>query len=86
MRAAALVAVLLLAGCWVTSTSTGGMGYPAGPSLAEFHVRERCGVQDSSCQERAQAVFDDIVARSARRSTMRRYRHRTIRPRRAASR
>jgi len=61
VRAAALVAVLFLAGCGVTSTSMGGISYPAGPSLAEFNVRERCGAQDASCQERAQTVLDEIV-------------------------
>ena len=60
MRGAA-IAVLLLVGCGVTGTSTGGISYPAGPSLAEFHVRERCGRQDSSCQDRAQTVLDGIL-------------------------
>ena len=59
MRGAALVAGLLLAGCGVASME--GIGYPAGPSLAEFHVRERCGAQDSSCHDRAQAVLDGIL-------------------------
>jgi hypothetical protein len=61
VRAAALVAALVLAGCGITSTSSGGIAYPAGPSLAEFHVRERCGAQDDSCHERARTVLDEIL-------------------------
>ncbi|MGZ8476293.1 MAG: hypothetical protein ACXWWQ_08780 [Candidatus Limnocylindria bacterium] len=61
MRGAALVAVLLLVGCGVTSTSSSGISYPVGPSLAELHVRERCGAQDGSCHDRAQAALDEIV-------------------------
>lgn len=58
---AALPLVAALAGCGVTSMSTGGISYPVGPSLAEFQVRERCGGQDQSCQDRAQAVLDGIL-------------------------
>ncbi|MEP7082505.1 MAG: hypothetical protein ABI841_05965 [Chloroflexota bacterium] len=61
MRGAALIAVLFLVGCGVTSTSSSGISYPVGPSLAKLHVRERCGAQDESCHERAQAVLDGVV-------------------------
>jgi len=61
MRAAALLLVAALAACGVTTTAGGGISYPVGPSLAEFHVRERCGAQDASCHERAQELVSVIL-------------------------
>ena len=60
---ARLAALLLagLAGCGVASTSTSSISYPAGPSLAEFRVRERCAEQDPSCQDRARTVLKGIL-------------------------
>lgn len=61
MRAAALLFAAVLVGCGVTSTAGGAITYPAGPSLAEFHVRDRCGAQDQSCHERAQDMVRVIL-------------------------
>lgn len=57
---AALV-VAVLAGCGATSTSTSSISYPAGPSLAEFRVRERCEGEDLSCQDRARTTVEGIL-------------------------
>ena len=61
MRAAALLLVAVVAGCGVTSMAGGGISYPAGPSLDEFHVRERCGGQDQSCHDRAQSLAAGLL-------------------------
>ncbi len=64
MRVAALLAVpfvAILAGCGVTTMAGGGISYPIGPSLAEFHVRERCGAQDQSCHDRAESVVAGLL-------------------------
>ena len=62
MRRALCVAVLLVvAGCWATTTSSSGLGHPVGPSLEEFGFRQRCGDEDSSCTDRALDVIRQLL-------------------------
>ena len=58
---AAVVLVGVLAGCWVTGTSSSGLGYPAGPGLDEFDLRQRCGDQDASCSDRALEIIRQLL-------------------------
>ena len=60
-RAAAALLAVLLAGCGIASTSSSGLGYPAGPSLEAFGLRERCGAEDSSCNERALDIIRELL-------------------------
>lgn len=46
----------------VTSTSTGGLSHPAGPSLAQFGVLERCQ-QGGDCTDRATDAVEAALTR-----------------------
>jgi hypothetical protein len=63
-RVVALLVVVALSasGCLVTSTSSSGMGYPAGPSLEQFGVRERCP-QGGDCIDRATDAVEAALGR-----------------------
>jgi hypothetical protein len=54
----AILCLLLLPGCLATSTSSSSIGYPSGPSLEQFGLRERCP-REGDCTARA---MDAIVA------------------------
>jgi hypothetical protein len=47
----ALIALMTTA-CLVTGTSSGGISYPSGPSLAQFGLRDRCP-QGGDCTQHA---------------------------------
>lgn len=57
-----LALAAMLCGCGVGSVSAGGMSMPAGPTLREFGVTERCGRQDPSCSDAAQQLVAPILA------------------------
>ena len=59
---AAAFCLALVAGCGVTSTSSSGITYPAGPSLEQFGVRERCP-QGGDCSERAMEAIQAALGR-----------------------
>jgi hypothetical protein len=66
-RRTAIVSLLALAalgasGCLATSTSTGGIGYPAGPTLGQFGLRERCE-RGGDCSERATDAVEVALGR-----------------------
>jgi hypothetical protein len=56
------VCVVVVAGCGVSGSSSGGMSYPAGPSLAQFGVRERCP-QGGECSDRAMEAIRVALSR-----------------------
>ena len=67
MRRVPVIALLALVtltvgGCFATSTSSSGIGYPAGPSLAQFGLRERCP-QGGDCSERAMEAVEAALGR-----------------------
>jgi hypothetical protein len=46
------VIAMVIGGCLATSTSSTSISHPAGPSLEQFALRERCA-QGGDCDERA---------------------------------
>jgi len=54
--------VVAIAGCGVSGSSSGGMSYPAGPSLAQFGVRERCP-QGGDCSDQAMEAIRVALSR-----------------------
>jgi hypothetical protein len=63
-RCLAFLALLTLgvSGCLVTSTSSSGLGYPAGPSLDQFDVRARCE-RGGDCSQRAMDALETALGR-----------------------
>jgi len=59
---AAAFCLALIAGCGVTGTSSSGLTYPAGPSLEQFGLRERCP-QGGECSDRAMEAFMAALGR-----------------------
>jgi hypothetical protein len=59
---AAVLCTVALAGCFVTSTTTSGIGYPAGPSLEKFGLRERCP-EGGDCTQRAMDAIEAALGR-----------------------
>jgi hypothetical protein len=54
--------LLAAAGCGLGSTSSSGMTYPAGASLEQFGLRDRCP-PEADCSERAMEVIEGALAR-----------------------
>ena len=54
---------LVLVGCAITGTSSSGIGFPAGPSLAQFGLQERCGQREGGCTERAMEAIESALER-----------------------
>jgi hypothetical protein len=59
---AAFVSIVVLVGCGVTGSSSSGISYPAGPSLEQFGLRERCP-QGGECGDRAMEAFVAALGR-----------------------
>jgi hypothetical protein len=59
---AATLGLVVVAGCGVTSTTSTGMTYPAGPTLEQFGLRERCP-QGGECSDRAMEAFVAALGR-----------------------
>jgi hypothetical protein len=54
--------IAVVTGCGAISTSSSGMSYPAGPSLEQFGLRERCA-GEGDCDERAMEAIRAALGR-----------------------
>jgi hypothetical protein len=59
---AAMLVAMSLSACFVTGTSSSGIGFPAGPSLVQFGVVERCQ-RGGDCTERAMEAIEAALGR-----------------------
>jgi len=59
---AAAVSLVTLGGCAITGMSSSSISYPAGPSLEQFGLRERCP-DGGECEERAMDAFVAALGR-----------------------
>ena len=59
---AVAASLVVLVGCAVTGTSTSSVTYPAGPTLEQFGLRERCP-QGGECSDRAMEAFVAALGR-----------------------
>ena len=59
---AATLCLVVVSGCGVTGTSTSGMSYPAGPTLEQFGLRDRCP-PEAECSERAMEAIQAALGR-----------------------
>ena len=59
---AAAICLVVLVGCGMTGTSSSGIAYPAGPSLEQFGLRERCP-QGGECSDRAMEAIEAALGR-----------------------
>jgi hypothetical protein len=62
VMATLLVLALSAAGCGVTSVSTSGLGHPAGPTLEQFGLRERC-LRGGDCSQQAEDAIEAALGR-----------------------
>ena len=60
---AAVMWLVFVTGCGVMSTSSTSMSYPAGASLEQFGLRERCSEGGGDCDQRAMEAFVAALAR-----------------------
>jgi hypothetical protein len=59
---AAALCLVVVAGCGLTGTSSSGMSYPAGASLEQFGLRDRCP-PEPDCSERAMEAIQAALGR-----------------------
>ena len=58
----AALGLAVITGCGAISTSSSGMSYPAGASLEQFGLRERCA-GEGDCDERAMEAIRAALGR-----------------------
>jgi len=61
-RISVAAALIVVAGCGAMDTSSTGMSYPAGASLEQFGLRERCG-PGGDCGDRAMEAIRAALGR-----------------------